>query len=273
MDKPRPKLGPLSFNADDIVVPDSPEYGNRDGTDIGLLLSILAMTMGATGFGDVKEMANGILAATHFDHVSQKELSDLLKWTCYNPYERLRRLSYESWVMLSPTRLKRRRDAATDFLCAFAMMDQEYRMLGPMLSDDREWSRLKKVMMTEGWSPEEADAVRGTMYELFRPRGDYSAFPECYIGICMGDVDFKRIVDSSLASALGKTLSFDVGAARAFVYAAQLDYSKDAFLEFLTEYVKTGELDVQPMRAALSVLSEGEVEKVLADLLASFKIV
>ena len=56
------------------------------------------MTIDAAGFGDVKEMADGILSKMHFDHVSQKELSCLLKWACFNPYERLREPSAASGV-------------------------------------------------------------------------------------------------------------------------------------------------------------------------------
>ena len=218
-------------------------------------------------FHDVNEMRAYLAANKHVEGISQKEISRILKWIGYDPkpeFDALRK-QLENRLEYSESKA----GAVTDFLVAFAIMDPEYKMLNPLLCHIREWKRLCDVMVSEGWTEEEASRMRRALMDMrgTRPPAD---FPEEYIGICMTDRNFERKMEKAFMEKYGKVPDYNTNHLRSLVYAMQLDYDFPAFMQFLYKFLENHIIDMAPREAALSFVSRETIDDLSVKLLFSF---
>jgi len=149
-------------------------------------------------------------------------------------------------------------------------MDGNYRMFDMMLFNDREWKRLKKVMVSEGWTEEEAESMRKTLRDRCS-RDVEPDYPEGYIGTCMNDSDFERMVNDGFMKKYGKMPSFDVGTLRELAYLMQYDYDQRGFMNLLFKYAETGQIDFS-FKPGLDPIPEERMSRIslLMDILFDF---
>ncbi len=124
---------------------------------------------------------------------------------------------------------------------------------------------------SEGWTVEEVDAMREAIKTLCTDFTADTASPDCYIGVCMEDFDFKEAVVEAFESRFGRAPEFDVTDLRALVYAAQLDYGKDQLIEILFRFVDTGVMSPQSRSAALSLMPDENAIGIIEKATLTFK--
>jgi len=218
-------------------------------------------------FRSVKEMKTYLATNKHVDGVSQKELSNILKWIGYDPEPEFEALEkhLEHRMLYSESKA----EAVTDFLVAFAIMDPEYKMLDPMLSRSREWGRLCDVMVSEGWTRAEAIKMRKTLLDMRRARATVE-FPEEYIGVCMTDKNFEKKVEKAFMEKYNEVPNYSTEHLRDLVYAMQLDYDFPAFMQFLYKFLENHVIDMEPRSAALSFVPEDLIDRLSVEMMFSF---
>ena len=218
-------------------------------------------------FPNVNEMREHLVANKHVEGVSQKEISSILKWIGYDPkpeFDALRR-HLENRLLYSESKA----GAVTDFLVAFAIMDPEYRMLNPLLCHIREWKRLCDVMVSEGWTEEEACRMRKALMDM-RGTRPTAEFPEEYIGACMTDRNFERKMEKAFMEKYGKVPNYSTKHLRNLVYAMQLDYDFPAFMQFLCKFLEKHVIDMASREAALSFVPKEKVDELSVEMMFSF---
>ena len=198
----------------------------------------------------VLDLHDAIRESMQFDCVTQKELADLMKWAAYDPEEELENIIGNS---KSGCGDDLDYEALIDFICAFSAMDREYRMFDQMLYNDAEWERLKEVMVSGRWSPDEAEDMRARLRKS--AKADVKAdFPDGYIGSCLDDGTFRIMIEEGFRKRYGKAPRFDAEAARRLLRMTQMDYDAEGFLSMLFDFAEKRRMDLEPRHAALSVI-------------------
>ncbi len=231
----------------EFVFSESDEYENAEGKaepkrSITDLLESLHKTYRFSNLYQLDEIIN---YSKILDGLTQKELSDVMKFICYDPSLEAYALGENSRSGFEMSGFQSTADAMIDFLTAFAPMDKDYRMFDLMLFNDREWARLKKVMTEEGWSEEEAESMRAALMERCA-KAVKPDFPKGYIGVCKKDRTFETIVCDRFMAKYGKTPRFDVDILRDLAYMLRYDYDEDGFMNLLFRYAETGQIDFTP---------------------------
>ncbi len=255
------------WNVDPLELPTTPEYEStaassvkEDGIEFEIVISdededakskdkpkrsvtdLIESLRENNRFDNVYQLDTIINESKVLDGLTQKELSDVMKFVCYDPFLEACALgeNFESGFELDG--FQSTNDAFIDFLAAFAPMDKEYRMFDLMLFNDKEWNRLKGVMTDEGWTKEEAESMRSTLRRRCSCVSEPD-FPQGYIGVCMSDVAFERMVDTRFVTKYGRMPLFDVDILRELAYMMQYDYDEDGFMDLLFRYAETSQID------------------------------
>ncbi len=214
-----------------------------------------------------KEFKEFLRKNKHIDGVSQKTISDIMKWLDYDPKPEFRTMCENSKLILSYG--SKKKGALIDFIAAFSIMDPEFKMLDLMMFSISEWSRLRQVMVSEGWTPEEADEMKHAIRSMLSGKVQMY-MPDDYIGILRSDKSFNRIIEDMFIERYGNVPMYNTELLRDLVFAMQLDYNAPAFRDFLFKYIDTNEIDLEPHRDALCFQSEEYVDNLKFRMITEF---